>query len=257
MSVTPHGWLIPGSLAPEDYDEDKIAHKCGGVYHCTGCYDAFISWITDKLLYGRMTQNEARERLGLKPNQKSSKIRGMTPHVSIIDELSDNPIIELHLDSYDKENMARARMGLDPITSVTLHHWGGLKRPPAHFELMSDGTIKDNTEGLNFLTKHANSTSAVEHPAHYNMYEGVEIIDLVEQMNFNKGNAVKYITRAEFKGHEVQDLEKAVYYLKKELKRIKRKAKKKAKAEAKKNIRYVGDVNSLGLPVNRYSGSKG
>lgn len=71
-------------------------------------------------------------------------------------------------------------------------------------------------------------SSNVVHPTHYNMYDGIEIIDLAEQMNFNKGNAVKYISRSEFKGKEIEDLKKARYYLKKEIKRIKRNAKKKS-----------------------------
>lgn len=75
----------------------------------------------------------------------------------------------------------------------------------------------------------AKKPSAVVHPPHYNMYDGIEIIDLAEQMNFNKGNAVKYVTRAEFKGKEIEDLEKARYYLKKEIKRLKRIEKKKLK----------------------------
>lgn len=78
----------------------------------------------------------------------------------------------------------------------------------------------------------ARRSDAVVHPSHYNMYDGIEIVDLAEQMNFNKGNAVKYITRAEFKGKEIEDLEKARYYLKKEIKRIKRAEKKAAKAKA-------------------------
>ena len=35
----------------------------------------------------------------------------------------------------------------------------------------------------------------VNHPAHYTAYEGLEVIQLTEQMNFNRGNAVKYIWR--------------------------------------------------------------
>jgi hypothetical protein len=61
----------------------------------------------------------------------------------------------------------------------------------------------------------------VNHPAHYNQYEGIEVIDLVEQMNFNRGNAVKYITRAGFKDKstEIQDLEKALWYTNREVER--------------------------------------
>jgi len=50
----------------------------------------------------------------------------------------------------------------------------------------------------------------VNHPSHYTAYVGLEIIDLTEQMNFNRGNAVKYIARAGLKDPEteLQDLER-------------------------------------------------
>lgn len=62
----------------------------------------------------------------------------------------------------------------------------------------------------------------VNHPAHYNTYNGIEIIDLVEQMNFNRGNAVKYISRAGLKDPEtdIEDLKKARWYLDREIQRI-------------------------------------
>lgn len=63
----------------------------------------------------------------------------------------------------------------------------------------------------------------VNHPSHYNAYIGLEIIDLVEQMNFNRGNAVKYIARAGFKKDgetEIEDLKKAMWYLDREVKRM-------------------------------------
>ncbi len=63
----------------------------------------------------------------------------------------------------------------------------------------------------------------VHHPAHYTAYKGLEVIQLTEQMNFNRGNAVKYVARAGIKNPEteVQDLEKAVWYLNREIQRIK------------------------------------
>ena len=62
--------------------------------------------------------------------------------------------------------------------------------------------------------------SAVDHPAHYNMGR-VEVIDAIEawRLGFHLGNAVKYIARAELKGATIEDLEKAVWYLKREIKR--------------------------------------
>lgn len=68
----------------------------------------------------------------------------------------------------------------------------------------------------------ADITDPVNSPAHYNAYNGLEVIDLVEQMNFNKGNAVKYIARAGLKDKatEVEDLEKAAWYINREIDRI-------------------------------------
>lgn len=62
----------------------------------------------------------------------------------------------------------------------------------------------------------------VNHPPHYKAYKGFEVIDLTEQMNFNKGNAVKYICRAGLKDSEpeIQDLRKAIWYLEREIWRI-------------------------------------
>lgn len=60
-------------------------------------------------------------------------------------------------------------------------------------------------------------------PRHYKEHpSGVECIDVVEHMNFNRGNAVKYIWRAGLKADEVEDLEKARWYLDREIARLKR-----------------------------------
>jgi hypothetical protein len=63
----------------------------------------------------------------------------------------------------------------------------------------------------------------VNHPSHYTAYKGLEIIDLTEQMNFNRGNAVKYIARAGIKNKEteIEDLEKARWYIDREIRRMK------------------------------------
>lgn len=93
--------------------------------------------------------------------------------------------------------------------------------------------------------------SNVVHPSHYNMYDGIEVIDLVEQMNYNKGNAVKYITRSEFKGKEIEDLQKARYSLKKEIKRLKRNAKKKSNKWRGGSIVgpvFTDEIHGLGGP---------
>lgn len=61
----------------------------------------------------------------------------------------------------------------------------------------------------------------VNHPDHYTSHpSGVECIDITEHMNFNLGNAMKYIWRAGLKGHAIKDLRKARWYLDREIARL-------------------------------------
>ncbi len=62
----------------------------------------------------------------------------------------------------------------------------------------------------------------VNHPPHYRAHpSGIECITITEHMNFCLGNAVKYIWRAGLKGDDqVQDLEKARWYITRELERL-------------------------------------
>jgi hypothetical protein len=50
----------------------------------------------------------------------------------------------------------------------------------------------------------------------------VEVIDITEHMSFNRGNAVKYLCRAGLKDPltELEDLEKAAWYIQREIKRL-------------------------------------
>lgn len=65
---------------------------------------------------------------------------------------------------------------------------------------------------------------AANHPPHYgganNPYEAIKVIEAWD-LGFNLGNTVKYIARAEHKGTTVQDLEKARWYLDREIERRK------------------------------------
>lgn len=73
---------------------------------------------------------------------------------------------------------------------------------------------------MNTITLPVNTVrfDPVNHPAHYKA-GGIETIDFIEakRLNYNLGNVVKYITRSDLKGNRKQDLEKAMWYLKREL----------------------------------------
>ena len=61
----------------------------------------------------------------------------------------------------------------------------------------------------------------VSHPSHYN--QGIEPIDIIESwgLNFSLGNAIKYILRSPYKGKQIEDLEKARWYIDREINRLK------------------------------------
>ncbi|SIM49438.1 DUF3310 domain-containing protein [Mycobacteroides abscessus] len=64
-------------------------------------------------------------------------------------------------------------------------------------------------------------------PSHYKdgFSNGAEVIDITENLNFNRGNAVKYIARAGKKDPkaEIQDLRKAKWYVDREIALVERK----------------------------------
>ena len=63
----------------------------------------------------------------------------------------------------------------------------------------------------------------VNHPKHYSDGRKYEPIDVIEDwdLNFNLGNVLKYVARAGRKDDIVQDLEKARFYLDREIQRLK------------------------------------
>lgn len=69
----------------------------------------------------------------------------------------------------------------------------------------------------------------VNHPKHYTSDpSGVECIDITRHRNFNIGNAIKYLWRAglkedgnkSIKKKQIEDLQKAVFYINDEIKRL-------------------------------------
>lgn len=63
----------------------------------------------------------------------------------------------------------------------------------------------------------------VNHPPHYKAHpSGVECIQVTEHMNFCLGNAVKYIWRADHKNDAIEDLQKAMWYVQREIDRRKK-----------------------------------
>ena len=80
----------------------------------------------------------------------------------------------------------------------------------------------------------------VNHPSHYTDGK-IEVIDFIEdkKLGYHLGNAVKYICRAGKKdpAKEVEDLQKAAWYINREIQRLEAQKQRDARAE---ELRAVG-----------------
>jgi len=83
-------------------------------------------------------------------------------------------------------------------------------------KLMDDENQMDNK----------NQVDMVNHPPHYASHpSGIECIQITRHMGFNIGNAVKYLWRCDLKKDAIEDLEKAVFYIKDEIEKRKKEIK--------------------------------
>lgn len=69
----------------------------------------------------------------------------------------------------------------------------------------------------------------INHPSHYTTHpSGIECIDIAEHHDFCIGNAIKYLWRAGLKSEDgiskkekqIEDLKKAIWYIKREIKHL-------------------------------------
>jgi len=79
-------------------------------------------------------------------------------------------------------------------------------------------SVTTETVGLSQESGSEIMDDAVNHPEHYTKHpSGVECIQVTEHMGFCLGNAVKYLWRADLKGDAIVDLEKAIWYINREI----------------------------------------
>ena len=60
----------------------------------------------------------------------------------------------------------------------------------------------------------------VNNPEHYNIGD-IEVIDFIDSwnLNFNLGNVIKYVVRCDYKDDKIEDLQKAIFYIEREIDR--------------------------------------
>ena len=121
-------------------------------------------------------------------------------------EVADACGVKLHT-VYNVTYMARKSASSVPLTTLAFNvSKGKLNNAQIRDKLAKLPVVKD------IVTTH--HTDMVNNPPHYTT-GGVETIDFIEakKLDYNLGNVVKYITRADHKGDKYEDLCKARWYL--------------------------------------------
>ena len=84
----------------------------------------------------------------------------------------------------------------------------------------------------------------VNHPFHYTSHpSGVECITITRHYSFCLGNTIKYIWRAGLKADSIEDLEKAIFYLREEIDRLK---------DARKQIHPAEEGERTSAPASKH-----
>lgn len=149
----------------------------------------------------------------------------------IIEELEKTDVYEIppelgnaYVSNFKKEGDHMERNKFDHLDLVQIGLKNMLSEQEKEFKKAM--TIIENTtqqiddigNACKQLNDFAETVDGVNHPSHYQSQSGLEAIDVIEafKMNFNLGNVLKYIVRAERKG-QLQDLKKALWYLQREI----------------------------------------
>jgi hypothetical protein len=109
-----------------------------------------------------------------------------------------------------KTKLPRKVLTLEKIKEATARVQEFIRSEPSQIEMLKQ------------IEMFEPATDPVNHPAHYKV-GGIETIDFIEakKLGYNLGNVVKYLTRADHKGNRKQDLEKALWYLNREINSLK------------------------------------
>ena len=97
-------------------------------------------------------------------------------------------------------------------------------KPLSSYErLLKDSLAQARGEQPRIRMQASPSADMVNQPPHYTA-GGIETIDFIEakKLGYNLGNVIKYITRSDLKGDKLENLEKAQWYLNREINNLKK-----------------------------------
>ena len=129
-------------------------------------------------------------------------------------------------DADDDEAFVITGLHSDGNVSIT-YDYSGLESNWHISSFDSDAVLIEDVPEKPELIEQDEPVDSVNHPSHYTSDpSGVECIQITRHRNFNIGNAIKYLWRAGLKEDasldnlekEIQDLEKAAFYIQDEIK---------------------------------------
>jgi hypothetical protein len=140
---------------------------------------------------------------------KTRKVLGVTMGIGDFEKLADEQLLRV-VDGYRKP---KHRM-----LSASTANKSIMEHLAPHIPVYEDSIEHITPKRIAEIQMFEPPADPVNHPAHYKA-GGIETIDFIEakKLNYNLGNVVKYITRADLKGNRKQDLEKALWYLNREI----------------------------------------
>lgn len=101
---------------------------------------------------------------------------------------------------------------------------GGYRENPWEYSVTSTGRAK--------TTDSIHVDNIVNNPPHYTGFSnGAQVVDITENLPFNRGSAIKYLARAGKKNadRELEDLKKALWFVAREIERVEKSEKKEEK----------------------------
>ena len=94
-------------------------------------------------------------------------------------------------------------------------------RMTPHLQALSSAFGAEITDHLERMKSVKSQDDPIKHPSHYTSHpSGIEPIEICAYETFYRGNIIKYVMRAPYKGTELQDLKKARQYLDWEISRV-------------------------------------
>ena len=116
---------------------------------------------------------------------------------------------------------------LSYVYNIRAKHKSKIKtkdKPLSSYErLLKDSLAQARGEQPRIRMQASPSADMVNQPPHYTA-GGIETIDFIEakKLGYNLGNVIKYITRSDLKGDKLENLEKAQWYLNREINNLKK-----------------------------------